>query len=82
MTLGGLSTFAIATGVGGPRKNRAEEEAAKRAEEDARIAKEEAKAAELNARMARDEAAKTKALLEETQKRVTNLEAFVEAAKK
>jgi hypothetical protein len=82
MTLGGLSTFAIATGVGGPRRNRAEEEAAKRAEEDAKIAKEDAKAAELNARMAREEGAQKKALLEETKKRVDNLEAFVEAAKK
>jgi len=82
MTLGGLSTFAIATGVGGPRRNRAEEESAKRAEDDARTAKEEAKSADLNARLARDEAAQTKALLEATQKRVDNLEAFIEATKK
>jgi len=68
MILGGLSTFAIATGVGGTRRKRAEEEASKKAEEEARIAKEEARKAELNARMARDEAAQAKANFEAMQK--------------
>lgn len=82
MILGGLGTAAIASGVGGTRRNRAEEEAARKAEEDARIAKEEAKKAELNARLARDEAAQTKANVEAMQKRLVNLETRLEAGKK
>jgi hypothetical protein len=79
MTLGGLSTFAIATG--GPRRNRDEEEARK-ARDEARVAKEEARRAQEDALRARNEAAETKALLEETQKRVTYFEAKLAAAKK
>jgi hypothetical protein len=82
MIVGALSTAAIATGVGGPRRNRDDEEEASKAEEDAKIAKEDAKQSELNARMAREETAQTKASLEEIQKRVDNLESFVEATKK
>jgi hypothetical protein len=46
MTLGGLSTFAIATGVGGPGRNRRDEEEARKAQDEARKAQDDAKKAE------------------------------------
>jgi hypothetical protein len=65
MTLGALSTVAIATGAGGPRRNRAEEEARK-AEADARKAEADARQAEI---------AQNKTNLEATLKRIRELEA-------
>jgi hypothetical protein len=78
MTLGGLSTFAIATGVGGPRRNRAEEEAAKK---EAQEAKEEARKAQDSARRAREEAAQTKAGCEAMQNKIAEFEARLAAKK-
>jgi hypothetical protein len=82
MTLGGLSTFAIATGVGGPGRNRRDEEEARKAQDEARKAQDDAKKAQDEARKARDEAAQAKANFEAIQKKFAEFEARVGSSKK